>query len=678
MSKRINHNFIFRLFLSAAVMLLLLCTAVTVRAFGEDGYSVTLSSTSEDKDVTLSYSWTKDQQEGNTGTNIPEGATVTVTATATATKKLTGLTTDVSGVTPAYDSQKDIWTFTMPASNVTLTAAYTTTYPVTINTTSVTDLNKSDVLGDKTVSFDPDTKIITLTGASLSGVNITDTDTANEYKITGTGTISGSEYGVQTAGASVSLVNAVLTVNGTTAAFSISPSSVSYSGDSIVYATYGASSDSTSSTKSPELTVYSGNKYVSIKKYVAISSISIPETQSLVTEGSATLTATINPEDASDKSLTWTSGNPRVVTVKDGILTPVAEGTATVYATSNDNSKISNVCTVTVTKPVTSITVSPTSSTIYVNGTGSYPVSVTLKATTEPEGGAVTWTVESGADCITPSATTDDEITVTAAKQGTATVKASSGSASPVEVTITVGTYTPGGCVVVTPATHTITSQGGTVTISAAVYTDDTKTTKATNQSVYWTSSDSTIATVDNTGRVTAKGNGTATITATWQENSSVTGTSKVTVSAGYGKQYYLYQTSRAWYYDASILSSHIINMTYPYVDSGMSVYIDGNLVSTGNYGVGTISGNGTYKTYLELYSNYLRTLYYGRHYINIRYSDGSYAEGYFWVRSIYDAPLTGDSGNASAWALAMTASASLAAAGAYTLGKKAKKSGAK
>jgi hypothetical protein len=64
----------------------------------------------------------------------------------------------------------------------------------------------------------------------------------------------------------------------------------------------------------------------------------------------ATLTATVSPDNADDPSLTWDSSAPKVVTVDDsGTLTAVAVGNATITATTVDGGK-SATCAVTVTE----------------------------------------------------------------------------------------------------------------------------------------------------------------------------------------------------------------------------------------------------------------------------------------------------------------------------------------
>ena len=84
---------------------------------------------------------------------------------------------------------------------------------------------------------------------------------------------------------------------------------------------------------------------------IAITGVSLNQTTlNLNPGGTATLVATITPEDASmDKTLTWESSNPEVATVTDGIVTAVGEGNATITVkTTNGHTA---TCEVTVKKP---------------------------------------------------------------------------------------------------------------------------------------------------------------------------------------------------------------------------------------------------------------------------------------------------------------------------------------
>ena len=57
---------------------------------------------------------------------------------------------------------------------------------------------------------------------------------------------------------------------------------------------------------------------------------------------STTLTATVFPEEASDKSLIWNSSNTGVATVSDGVVTAVAPGNATISVKTTDGGFTAN------------------------------------------------------------------------------------------------------------------------------------------------------------------------------------------------------------------------------------------------------------------------------------------------------------------------------------------------
>ena len=77
------------------------------------------------------------------------------------------------------------------------------------------------------------------------------------------------------------------------------------------------------------------------------------ETKDMETEETATLTATVQPENAYDKSVTWTSSDASVVTVdENGNLKAVGAGEATITVTTKDGG-YTDTCKVTVTKSQT-------------------------------------------------------------------------------------------------------------------------------------------------------------------------------------------------------------------------------------------------------------------------------------------------------------------------------------
>ena len=81
---------------------------------------------------------------------------------------------------------------------------------------------------------------------------------------------------------------------------------------------------------------------------IPVDSVSLDKTElSLIEGGSETLTATVAPGNATDKTVNWSSGDATIATVEqNGKVTAVKEGHTTVTATAGGKSAS---CTVTVT-----------------------------------------------------------------------------------------------------------------------------------------------------------------------------------------------------------------------------------------------------------------------------------------------------------------------------------------
>ena len=92
-----------------------------------------------------------------------------------------------------------------------------------------------------------------------------------------------------------------------------------------------------------------------------VTDVSLNKTSLTLTEGgSETLTATVKPDNATNKNVTWSSSAESVATVDNsGKVTAVGAGTATIKATAQDGSGKSDTCTVTVTAKTYSLSVDP-------------------------------------------------------------------------------------------------------------------------------------------------------------------------------------------------------------------------------------------------------------------------------------------------------------------------------
>lgn len=232
-----------------------------------------------------------------------------------------------------------------------------------------------------------------------------------------------------------------------------------------------------------------------------------------------TLTPTVQPSNATDQIVTWKSMNKNVATVNSkGVVTAKAAGTANIRCIAADGSEVMAVCKVTVTKPVTKITLNKTSAKIFIGN------KTTLKATVSPSTATdktVTWK-SSNTKVATVNKTTG---VVTAKAVGTATITCTASDGSGVKTTCKI--------TVTKPVTKIkLSTTGATLKVNKKLkLTATVAPSSATNKDVTWKSSDTSIATVSSSGVVTAKKAGTVTITCTAKDGSKVKATCKVKVT---------------------------------------------------------------------------------------------------------------------------------------------------
>ncbi len=86
---------------------------------------------------------------------------------------------------------------------------------------------------------------------------------------------------------------------------------------------------------------------------VAVTGITLNKTSATIEKGETlNLTATVSPNNATNKTITWTSNKTDIATVdSSGKVTAKAAGTATITAKANDGSNKTKTCTITVTDP---------------------------------------------------------------------------------------------------------------------------------------------------------------------------------------------------------------------------------------------------------------------------------------------------------------------------------------
>lgn len=235
-----------------------------------------------------------------------------------------------------------------------------------------------------------------------------------------------------------------------------------------------------------------------------VESITLSEKSIAIPEGTtAQLSATVNPEDATDKTLTWSSSNKTIATVDENGLVTGVKGGKTVITVKAGNK--SATCAVTVTVPVESVTLDKSTASVDEGST------LRLSATVYPSYASdktVTWT--SSDESV---ATVDASGKVTGVSRGKAVITAQAGDCSATcQLTVTV----PVASIDLDQAAITL-DKGTTASLKATVLPAD-----ATDPSVTWTSSDEAVVSVDGNGKIKALKGGSAKITAKAGDHSAV------------------------------------------------------------------------------------------------------------------------------------------------------------
>jgi uncharacterized protein YjdB len=139
----------------------------------------------------------------------------------------------------------------------------------------------------------------------------------------------------------------------------------------------------------------------------------------LIKGGQELLSVTYSPANTTDRGITWSSSNTNVVTVSNGLVRAVGGGSATITATSTANSGVVATCTVSVTVPVSGVSLDYTTLDLLRGETG------TLTATVSPSDAtnqALTWS--SSAPTVVSVTGTGNSVTLNALGAGTAVITA--------------------------------------------------------------------------------------------------------------------------------------------------------------------------------------------------------------------------------------------------------------
>ena len=245
-------------------------------------------------------------------------------------------------------------------------------------------------------------------------------------------------------------------------------------------------------------------------KSVSVTEVGLNKTSTTLIEGETeTLVATVMPENATDKSVVWESGNESAATVsQEGLVTAVGEGKATITVKTNDGG-FSASCEVTVNKKVIAVTgvvLGKTELTLVEGEEEKLAVAVT------PENATDKSVVRESSN--ESAATVSQEGLVTAVGEGKATITVKTndgGFSASCEVTVKKKVIAVTG-VKLSAASMTL-REGEKGTLTATV-----EPANATNKNVEWWTSDLDVVSVISTsgginGYVEARKAGKATVT---------------------------------------------------------------------------------------------------------------------------------------------------------------------
>lgn len=243
----------------------------------------------------------------------------------------------------------------------------------------------------------------------------------------------------------------------------------------------------------------------------------------------STITATVSPEDATTKTIYWTSSDIDIAIVDDGEITTYRVGEVDITATTKDGG-FSATCHVTVKVPdirVTGVSLDRTSATLWTDEILQLiPTVVPANATNQN----VTW--KSSSEAVAKVSSTG---LVTGVGEGECDIEVKTsdgGFTAQCHITVKKGSTEVQGVSLAEKNLKMYVGASGTLTASVYPAT-------ALNKNVSWSSDKTDVVSVDNNGMVTAKSNGKAVITVTTEEGGFTDTCDIVVESYGSGSEGY-------------------------------------------------------------------------------------------------------------------------------------------
>ena len=329
---------------------------------------------------------------------------------------------------------------------------------------------------------------------------------------------------------------------------------------------------------------------------VAVTGVTLSQTSMALPVGaSQQLTATVSPNNAANKDVTWSSSNMLAANVINGAITAVSPGQATITATTVSGNRSAS-CVVTVIpaaypNPVTGVTLTPAALTIFHGDT------YALTATVSPgnaTNSAVTWS--------------SSNFAVASVSNGN--IKAAAPGQATITVTTADGGKTAVCAVTVNPVRVTGISLKPKILLgvgSGALITPILEPANATDKTVTWTSNNATVASVSDDGFVECLAKGSAIITARAQDGGFEASAELSSVNIYAGGEYF-YSTDYGYGFGPAVMVENQtqIHLSEEQIDAGVNGAVNALFVTEAGdyYAAGADDDNPGHRQQARLWKN--------------------------------------------------------------------------